>query len=230
MKCQHCGIDAYLGFTCRQCGKYYCAKDRLPENHKCAFLGAARDERQYQIQLANASVQRSYGPANQAARPMDGNRSFSRPLKAPKETWESPLPEDLDDEENNGNRFVAIGPAGGMPLYPLIFGIFAAFDVINLIVVPSIWTLLPVIVHGIFLPVLMYQAYQQAKGIFPPRTMVMFIQLLIAYMVVYLAVAITMGLVVGNFVGVAINIFIGICMVMMWSRVLQQMRFAFGDR
>jgi len=158
------------------------------------------------------------------------NRATPEEFKVPEEDRDSPLDEDLDDGEGNDNRYVVTGSASGMPLYLLIFGLFAVFDVINLIVIPSIWTMLPVLVHSTFLPMIAYHAYKQQTGVFSPRAMVTFIKLLIAYMLIYLATGITMGLVFGNFVGVAINIFIGICMVMMWSRVLQQMRFMSGGR
>lgn len=37
-KCEHCGIEPILPFTCAYCGKNYCVEHRLPENHNCSRL------------------------------------------------------------------------------------------------------------------------------------------------------------------------------------------------
>ena len=38
VQCDHCSDEVdYLPFTCRYCGKSYCKKHRIPENHECSF-------------------------------------------------------------------------------------------------------------------------------------------------------------------------------------------------
>lgn len=38
VKCDYCTEEIdYLPFTCRYCGKSYCKKHRIPENHQCTF-------------------------------------------------------------------------------------------------------------------------------------------------------------------------------------------------
>ncbi len=37
-KCNQCGKDASLPFTCAYCGGNYCAEHRLPESHNCTYL------------------------------------------------------------------------------------------------------------------------------------------------------------------------------------------------
>jgi uncharacterized protein len=38
VKCDYCNEEIdYLPFTCRYCGKSYCKKHRIPENHQCTF-------------------------------------------------------------------------------------------------------------------------------------------------------------------------------------------------
>ncbi len=214
LKCQQCGIDAYLGFTCSQCGNYYCAKDRLPEKHHCSHLDSKRDEIQFQAQLETPAVHRPDKNADMTASKWRGSSK------------EGSLPGDLADEEENNKRF-AVGPSMNMFMFMLIFVLFAAFDVISLVIAPSIWTALPLFVHGVFLPILTYIAYKQRKGDYPPSSMITFVKLLITYMVIYLAVGITIAIVFGNIFSVAIDLFIGICMVIMWRRVLQQMRYMF---
>ena len=35
-KCEHCGVEVMLPFTCAYCGKNYCVEHRLPESHQCS--------------------------------------------------------------------------------------------------------------------------------------------------------------------------------------------------
>ncbi|MEM2864760.1 MAG: AN1-type zinc finger protein, partial [Candidatus Bathyarchaeia archaeon] len=35
-RCEYCGMDVYLPFTCRHCGASLCADHRLPERHECS--------------------------------------------------------------------------------------------------------------------------------------------------------------------------------------------------
>jgi uncharacterized protein YkwD len=38
MKCEKCGNEVFLPFTCSYCGKNYCDEHRLPESHECHML------------------------------------------------------------------------------------------------------------------------------------------------------------------------------------------------
>jgi uncharacterized protein YkwD len=35
-RCEHCGAEVMLPFTCAYCGKNYCVEHRLPESHQCS--------------------------------------------------------------------------------------------------------------------------------------------------------------------------------------------------
>ena len=35
-KCDQCGMEVILPFTCAYCGKHYCVEHRLPESHHCS--------------------------------------------------------------------------------------------------------------------------------------------------------------------------------------------------
>ena len=37
-RCDHCGTECLLPFTCQHCGGKYCADCRLPPNHTCTGL------------------------------------------------------------------------------------------------------------------------------------------------------------------------------------------------
>lgn len=39
-RCDHCGNECTLPFTCQHCGGKYCADCRLPPNHTCTGLGS----------------------------------------------------------------------------------------------------------------------------------------------------------------------------------------------
>ena len=39
-RCDHCGNECTLPFTCQHCGGKYCADCRLPPNHDCTGIGS----------------------------------------------------------------------------------------------------------------------------------------------------------------------------------------------
>jgi len=39
-KCTACGKEELLPFTCKYCGRQFCAEHRLPETHNCPMVGA----------------------------------------------------------------------------------------------------------------------------------------------------------------------------------------------
>jgi len=177
------------------------------------------EELQVRMQLDNRAMPRFERPSNE---PSFNERKYSKGNNLPREYD--------DEEEDKGGRFVAGGPALNLSMYLLIFVIFAVMDVINAILIPTFWTALPLIVHGVFLPYLFYIAYKQRRGDFPPSIMVTFIQLLIVYMIIYLVTEIIVAAFFGNVFTIGIDVFIGICLVIMWRRVLQQMKYMFGQQ
>ncbi len=214
MKCQQCQTDAYMGFTCNRCGKYFCVKDRLPERHHCAFQESKNNEAQLRMQQEYGSIQS-----------LDRSPGHAIP-KERENVKDNSQPREFDDEEDSkGGPYFAMRPTVNMGWYLVIFVLFAAFDIMNVVVAPSIWTALPVMVHAVFLPFLVYIIYRQRKGDFSPSTMVRFIELLITYMIVYLVTEIVVAAIFGDVVAIGLDAFIGVCMVMMWRRVLQQMKF-----
>ncbi len=216
MKCEQCQTDAYMGFTCTRCGKYFCVKDRLPEKHHCAFQESKNNETQLRLQQeygAITTLDRS--PSNTIFKERENLKDNSQPRGFD------------DDEDSKAGPTFAMGPTMNMGWYLLFFVLFTAFDIMNLVVAPSLWSALPVLVHGVFLPPLIYTIYQQRKGNFPPSKIIQFIELLITYMIVYVVTEVIVAAIFGDVLAIGIDIFIGVCMVMMWRRVLQQMKFIF---
>jgi hypothetical protein len=39
-RCDHCGNETALPFTCQHCGGKFCADCRLPPNHNCTGIGS----------------------------------------------------------------------------------------------------------------------------------------------------------------------------------------------
>jgi len=222
MKCQACGKDAYMGFTCKRCGGYFCTKDRLPENHNCAFRNMKSDEIQVRMQLENNSR-----PSARFERPYANETSSS--FNERKNYPDNQGPRDYDDEEDaSGGRFITRGPAMDLTLWLLIFVVFAVMDFIFLLYNFYFVMALPLIVHGVFLPFLFTIAYKQRRGLLPPRAIFTFIQTIIAYMIVYMVAEIIVAISIGNFIMIGIYVFIGVLMVLVWSRVLQQLKYVLG--
>jgi Zn-dependent protease len=46
MKCQICGIDVAMPYSCPHCGGQFCSQHRLPENHTCPQISRAHTQRQ----------------------------------------------------------------------------------------------------------------------------------------------------------------------------------------
>ncbi len=139
-------------------------------------------------------------------------------------------PRPYDDEEESEGRYpVRGGIAGGMDLSCSLwlFVIFAIVDLVFFLGTGNPFMALPLIVHGVFLPFLFYIAVKQKRGEFPPRVMLTYIRLVIAYMVVYMGAEIVASIFL-NPIMIGIYLFIGILMVFLWSRVLQQMKYLFG--
>ena len=49
MKCEACMQETLLPFRCPHCGGQFCGTHRLPENHACPKMDAARAQRQEQV-------------------------------------------------------------------------------------------------------------------------------------------------------------------------------------
>jgi Zn-dependent protease len=46
MNCEKCGQDTFMPFQCPYCGGQFCSAHRLPENHSCPKIDAARLQKQ----------------------------------------------------------------------------------------------------------------------------------------------------------------------------------------
>ena len=54
MKCEACQQDTLLPFRCPHCGGQFCGNHRLPENHACPKIDAARVQRREQVMTNQA--------------------------------------------------------------------------------------------------------------------------------------------------------------------------------
>ena len=71
MKCQACSQETLLPFRCPHCGGQFCSAHRLPENHTCPKIDAARAQRQEQVMTNQA-----YGSYNYSY--VFGQQQFKR--------------------------------------------------------------------------------------------------------------------------------------------------------
>ena len=77
MKCQKCGQETFLPFQCRYCGDRFCAAHRLPENHACAKLEAARASRQEEVVVLQSPRSYEYSVSFGQPRLTKGHVYFS---------------------------------------------------------------------------------------------------------------------------------------------------------
>lgn len=214
-----------MGFSCKRCGGYFCASHRLPEAHDCEFSNMSKEELALRAQLEK-EVRNPRGQA--PVKEMYRDRPVERASDGPERSDRSDRVDrvEFDDDEDYEGRYMARGPVSiDLSLTLLIFIIFAITDAIYMSFNPFMF--FAMIVHASFLPFLMYMVFKQRRGEFPPRSILTYLQVVITYMAVYVGVKIIVNLLVFDLISVAINLLIGIFMIFMFNRVLQQLRYAF---
>src|SRR3990170_11669 len=107
MKCQKCGQETFLPFQCRYCGDRFCAAHRLPENHACAKLEAARASRQEEVVVL------------QSPRSYEYSVTFGQPRLAKGRVYFSP--KEVKHLAVAGALVMGIGFSSA--LYPSVFGL-----------------------------------------------------------------------------------------------------------
>jgi Zn-dependent protease len=107
MKCQKCGQETFLPFQCRYCGDRFCAAHRLPENHACAKMEAARASRQEEVVVL------------QSPRSYEYSVSFGQPRLAKGRVYFSP--KEVKHLAVAGALVMGIGLSSA--LYPSVFGL-----------------------------------------------------------------------------------------------------------
>nr|MDO8110092.1 hypothetical protein [Candidatus Sigynarchaeota archaeon] len=138
--------------------------------------------------------------------------------------------EDDDEKEESGNKGIAFVPANNLAYVLVTFFIFAAIDLIMFVSMPIVFLLFPLVVHGAFLPVLLYIIYKQRRGEYPPTTTLTFIQITITYMVIYMITQVIVATITGDFLTIGIYLMIGIMLVSSWARILGQYKAIFGAK
>ncbi|MHA1681722.1 MAG: hypothetical protein ACTSUE_11990 [Promethearchaeota archaeon] len=131
--------------------------------------------------------------------------------------------DNFDEEEEEENRRYMGSPVRiDFSITLVIFLIFAILDVIYFMFISNILLIFPLIVHGIFLPVLFSMSYKQKQGKTPVGGIVIFLKLIITYMIVYMIVKIIVSFLSNDPFSATIYIIIGLVMTLMWLKILNQ--------
>jgi Zn-dependent protease len=77
MKCRQCGQETFLPFQCPYCGEYFCSQHRLPENHGCQKIEAARASRQEEVLVVRQPRSYQYSVTFGQPRNLTGKVRFS---------------------------------------------------------------------------------------------------------------------------------------------------------
>jgi Zn-dependent protease len=77
MKCDQCGQETFLPFQCPYCGGYFCGQHRLPENHNCKKIEAARASKQEEVLVVQAPKSYPYSVTFGQPRNLTGKVHFS---------------------------------------------------------------------------------------------------------------------------------------------------------
>ncbi|MHA1715693.1 MAG: AN1-type zinc finger domain-containing protein, partial [Promethearchaeota archaeon] len=59
MKCEYCGKEIGISFTCIRCGRTFCSEHRLPELHNCKFRDLRKEDVSLRLTLRKANMKQS---------------------------------------------------------------------------------------------------------------------------------------------------------------------------
>jgi Zn-dependent protease len=77
MNCKQCGQETFLPFQCPYCGGYFCTLHRLPENHACEKMQAARESKQEEVLVLRSPKSYEYSVTFGQSRTTKGRVYFS---------------------------------------------------------------------------------------------------------------------------------------------------------
>ncbi len=106
MKCKQCGQETFLPFQCPYCGGQFCTEHRLPENHGCEKIEAARTSKQEAVLVEQQPRTYQYSVTFGTPRNLTGKVRFS--------------PTEIKHLAVAAALVMGIGLS--LTLYPLIFG------------------------------------------------------------------------------------------------------------
>jgi hypothetical protein len=214
-----------MGFTCKRCGQYFCASDRLPEAHDCVF--------------------KYLTPQDILVRQLVQGEPSLMPSRPPGPSWVEPGPrfaagtrtntikfdDELDDTGNANNEpGAALNPVADFSSLLFALTFFSFFDTIFLVFSGSILLFLPIIFHVVFLPMLFWIASKQKRAILPPRSIVSFVKDVIIYLVSWFSAEVIVAIFDGDLIMIVISLFTTIIMLLMLFSLLQRLKHVLGNK
>ena len=200
-----------MGFACTRCGKYFCAKHRLPEMHKCTLkktyvepssIYTTKPDKVVEIKQEESEGQDQFIPIG---------KNVYRP------EFEEEKPERQSEPQT---------PKLNLMPNLVIFGIFIAFDFMILLLYPQVLGIIPLVIHLLFFPNLFYKAYKQKKtGDYSPSLLKTFVKNYLIYLVVYLVVKIMISFLLLDFFTGFLFIIIGSRIVYTWWRFSTMLKY-----
>ena len=150
---------------------------------------------------------------------------------APTKSFNRKRGSDFFDDDEDYEKSYQRSPVGiDLSMTLFLFVIFLVTDLIGLVFMANgFFGFLPIIVHGVFLPVLFTIVYKQKKGDYPPRIIVTYLKIVIAYMIVYMIVKSIVALLPPyiDVLSLVITLVIGGFMIYVYNRLLQQVKYMF---
>lgn len=207
--CDHCGAEMYMDFTCKRCGGTFCTKCRIAEMHACPNKNMSQEDIAIRAYLDMNGPPRRYAPEETppiATRDGQGDEQRRGRL------FGSDI---FGDEEEDGAR---PGPRDVKPvvnmnavltLLPLI--VFLGIDVLYFVLLPNPLFAIPLGIHAVFLPWLLYEIRKIKRTENPtPEMLLQYMWVTAFYMLVYFGLKLTISVLIGDFISVMIFSFFGI--------------------
>ncbi|MHA1791662.1 MAG: AN1-type zinc finger domain-containing protein [Promethearchaeota archaeon] len=203
--CAKCGKEVGMGFVCNRCGKTFCEKHRLPELHDCKYKGLKSEA----LPLINTIHYHDDGAIkNLSVTPISRLHVYS-----PNDEFEDQQPPMM------------------MPVIPnlmanlFLFGFFLVIDVFMMIFTRSVVAGLPLIVHGVFFPLIVHHFLLMKNRGASFKDLIQFTKLSVWYLGIYIITKIIVSLIMLDFITIFLMTLIGIRFVMTYisfSTIMKQ--------
>lgn len=200
-----------MGFTCKRCSESFCSKHRLPENHECAFIDLKKEDLRLKIQLERNQKQttnQSIAPNKKLYRNKIAFRSSKYDDEYERENYNPKLPFTID-----------------LSINLKIFAFFAIMDVVLMLLYQNPLLIIPMVAHGIFLPIMFILVRKQQQDPYSAVLMSESLKIIILYSFIYFGLKIFISFFIGDFFSAIVYIGLSVFILYRWIKLLQKVNY-----
>ncbi|MHA1792471.1 MAG: AN1-type zinc finger domain-containing protein [Promethearchaeota archaeon] len=214
--CAYCGKELYLGFTCKRCGKTFCSKHRLPENHNCDKLNLAKEDIAIKMQMEkNVKLK---------------NLPETARVKVQEKT--EPIHQNFDyDDDDYERTYSRSQPQLNHRMMYFVMFMLLTLDILTFASYgPNILHILPITIHLIFIPILFFIQRSKHTNLTPVERDILFLRILLVYFVFYFGSKLILAVFPRiNFIDFFMALILGIFFIYSISKTLKQFELQYTE-